>query len=98
MKILTSNDVALLASWHVLARTLWAGAVILIAMLFDARTPWAAKLIAAAAAILLVWPPWLVLTVWMAKAGIPKSDEGARYAALSDSAKARLIAAYSGFG
>jgi hypothetical protein len=98
MKVLTSNDVLLLAGWHILTRSLWAGAVILIVMLFDADTPLAAKLMVAAAVMLVVWLPWLVLTVWMAKAGIPKSGQGARYAQLSDSAKARLIAGYSGFG
>jgi hypothetical protein len=99
MKVLTSSDVLLLAAWHVFVRTLWAGAVIVIAMLaFDAGAPFLAKLMVAGVVMVLVWLPWLALTVWMAKSGIPKSAHGASYASLSDAAKARLIAAYSGFG
>ena len=97
MKILTSNDVLFLTGWHVLGRTLWAGAVMLIVLMFDARTPWGGKFIAAAAATVLVWLPWLALTILMAKAGIPKSGQGRRYAKLSAGDKAKLIAGYSGF-
>jgi hypothetical protein len=80
-----------------LARSLWAGAVMLIVTLFDARTPFAAKLMAAAVVMFVVWLPWFVATVWMAKSGIPKSPRGVGYARLSPGAKARLIAGYSGF-
>ena len=97
MKILTNLDVGLLAGWHMLARTLWAGAVILIVMLFDARTPFVAKLLAAVAVMVIVWLPWFVATVWMAKSGIPKSANAAGYRKLSPGDKARLIAGYSGF-
>ncbi|MGH6950645.1 MAG: hypothetical protein ACREH4_07215 [Vitreimonas sp.] len=97
MRILTTFDVGVLAGWHMLARTLWAGAVILIVTLFDARTPFVAKLLAAACVMVVVWLPWFVATVWMAKSGIPKSAKGAAYAELSAGDKARLIAGYSGF-
>lgn len=96
MNILTNLDVGLLAGWHMLARTLWAGAVILIAMLFDARTPFAAKLLAAAGVMFIVWLPWFAATVWMAKSGIRNSPNAAGYARLSPGEKARLIAGYSG--
>ena len=99
LKVLTNFDVGLLCAWHVLVRSLWAGAAILIAMLlFDAEEGLATKLAAAAFVVALVWSVWLVLTIWIAKAGIPKSADGARYEKLSAAAKARLIAAYSGFG
>jgi hypothetical protein len=82
MKLLTTLDVALLAARRMLGRTLWAGAVVVFVMLFDARAAFAAKLMAAAAVLL-----------WMAKAGIPKSARAAGYARLSAGDKARLIAA-----
>lgn len=97
MKILTTLDVGLLAGWHMLARTLWAGAVMMIVTLFDARAPFAAKLLAAAAVMFIVWLPWFVATVWLVKSGIPKSPRATGYARLSPRDKARLIAGYSGF-
>ncbi len=97
MKILTNLDVGLLTGWHMLARTLWAGAVILIVMLFDTRTPLATKLLAAMTVMVAVWLPWFVATVWMAKSGIPKSPRAAGYAKLSPGDKARLTAGHSGF-
>jgi hypothetical protein len=97
MKILTNLDVTLLTAWHMLARSLWAGVAILIVMLFDVRAPFAAKLMAAGVVMVLVWLPWLALTVWMAKSGIPRSERAGAYAKLSAGDKAKLIAGYSGF-
>lgn len=97
MKVLTTLDVGVLAGWHMLARTLWAGAVMMIVTPFDARTPFAAKLLAAATVMFTVWLPWFVATVWLAKSGIPKSPSARGYARLPASDKARLSAGYSGF-
>ena len=61
------------------------------------RSPFAAKLMAAGVVMVLVWLPWLALTVWMAKSGIPRSERAAAYAKLPAADKAKLIAGYSGF-